>query len=160
MHAFLKIPRPVDIPGPLESEFPIIPILFVLCYASRNSSTLFLLADIEILLDPHQAVLRTYQVTPQVWNITLLARVCSSCSSPSKQLIFVTSHMPLRSATGICGVSLASGTAVHSVPRTFAQTARCSTPTIALTFSSYSRLPSLCRRPGTLSHTPANPHRS
>ncbi|KAH9056728.1 hypothetical protein EDB87DRAFT_1635124 [Lactarius vividus] len=28
MHAFLKIPRPVDIPGPLESEFPIIPILY------------------------------------------------------------------------------------------------------------------------------------
>ncbi|KAI9433567.1 hypothetical protein H4582DRAFT_1986714 [Lactarius indigo] len=28
MHAFLKIPRPVDIPGPLESEYPIIPILY------------------------------------------------------------------------------------------------------------------------------------
>ncbi|KAH9172965.1 hypothetical protein EDB89DRAFT_2069195 [Lactarius sanguifluus] len=28
MHVFLKIPRPVDIPGPLESEFPIIPILY------------------------------------------------------------------------------------------------------------------------------------
>ncbi|KAH9056727.1 hypothetical protein EDB87DRAFT_1635118 [Lactarius vividus] len=28
MHTFLKIPRPVDIPGPLESEFPIIPILY------------------------------------------------------------------------------------------------------------------------------------
>ncbi|KAH9072357.1 hypothetical protein EDB83DRAFT_219235 [Lactarius deliciosus] len=28
MHAFLKIPRPVDIPGPLESEFPIMPILY------------------------------------------------------------------------------------------------------------------------------------
>ena len=29
MHTFLKLPRPVDFPGPLESEFPIIPILFV-----------------------------------------------------------------------------------------------------------------------------------
>jgi len=28
MHTFLKIHRPVDIPGPLESEFPIIPILY------------------------------------------------------------------------------------------------------------------------------------
>ncbi|KAI9433566.1 hypothetical protein H4582DRAFT_1986710, partial [Lactarius indigo] len=28
MHTFLKIPRPVDIPGPLESEYPIIPILY------------------------------------------------------------------------------------------------------------------------------------
>jgi len=29
MHTFLKIHRPVDIPGPLESEFPIIPVLYV-----------------------------------------------------------------------------------------------------------------------------------
>jgi len=29
MHLFLKLPRPVDIPGPLESEFPIIPVLYV-----------------------------------------------------------------------------------------------------------------------------------
>ncbi|KAH9024596.1 hypothetical protein EDB84DRAFT_430853 [Lactarius hengduanensis] len=28
MHTFLKIPRPVDMPGPLESELPIIPILY------------------------------------------------------------------------------------------------------------------------------------
>ncbi|KAH9977511.1 hypothetical protein BJV74DRAFT_888403 [Russula compacta] len=28
LHTFLKIPRPVDIPGPLESEFPIIPLLY------------------------------------------------------------------------------------------------------------------------------------
>ncbi|KAH9000073.1 hypothetical protein EDB92DRAFT_1790048 [Lactarius akahatsu] len=28
MHTFLKIPRPVDISGPLESELPIIPILY------------------------------------------------------------------------------------------------------------------------------------
>jgi len=28
MHTFLKIRRPVDIPGPLESEFPIIPVLY------------------------------------------------------------------------------------------------------------------------------------
>ncbi|KAI0299236.1 hypothetical protein BC826DRAFT_996172, partial [Russula brevipes] len=28
MHVFLKIPRPVDIPGPLESESPFIPILY------------------------------------------------------------------------------------------------------------------------------------
>ncbi|KAH9072358.1 hypothetical protein EDB83DRAFT_220538 [Lactarius deliciosus] len=28
MHTFLKLPRPVDIPGPLESELPIIPILY------------------------------------------------------------------------------------------------------------------------------------
>ncbi|KAH9975696.1 hypothetical protein BGW80DRAFT_1457279 [Lactifluus volemus] len=28
MHMFLKIPRPVDIPAPLESEFPIIPVLY------------------------------------------------------------------------------------------------------------------------------------
>ncbi|KAN0129825.1 hypothetical protein V8E53_012297 [Lactarius tabidus] len=28
MHTFLKIPRPVDIPGPLESEFPFIPVLY------------------------------------------------------------------------------------------------------------------------------------
>ncbi|KAI0306089.1 hypothetical protein B0F90DRAFT_1695946 [Multifurca ochricompacta] len=28
MHVFLKVPRPVDIPGPLESEFPIIPVLY------------------------------------------------------------------------------------------------------------------------------------
>ena len=29
MHTFLKIPRPVDISDPLQSEFPIIPVLFV-----------------------------------------------------------------------------------------------------------------------------------
>jgi len=28
MHTFLKIPRRVDMPGPLESEFPILPILY------------------------------------------------------------------------------------------------------------------------------------
>ncbi|KAH9172964.1 hypothetical protein EDB89DRAFT_2069194 [Lactarius sanguifluus] len=84
MHTFLKIHRPVDIPGPLESEFPIIPILAF--------------SDIEIPLDPHQAApLRTYQVTQQV--------------------ISATSHMPLLSATGICGVSLASGTAVRSAAK-------------------------------------------
>ena len=41
MHTFLKIHRPVDMPGPLESEFPIIPILYViyiLRYASSNPS--------------------------------------------------------------------------------------------------------------------------
>jgi len=27
-HVFLKVPRPVEIPGPLESEFPIIPLLY------------------------------------------------------------------------------------------------------------------------------------
>ncbi|KAF8493233.1 hypothetical protein F5888DRAFT_1806331 [Russula emetica] len=28
MHVFIKIPRPMDYPGPLESEFPIIPVLY------------------------------------------------------------------------------------------------------------------------------------
>ncbi|KAI0272304.1 hypothetical protein BC834DRAFT_817427 [Gloeopeniophorella convolvens] len=28
MHTFIKIPRPVDVTGPLESEFPIIPVLY------------------------------------------------------------------------------------------------------------------------------------
>ena len=63
MHTFLKIHRPVDIPGPLESEFPIIPILYViyiLGYASSNSTTLFLLADIEILLGLRQVAIQTY----------------------------------------------------------------------------------------------------
>ena len=158
MHTFLKIHRPVDMPGPLESEFPIIPILYViyiLRYASSKPSTLFLFADIEIPLGPRQvALLRMHQVTLQVCHMTLLAH--GSCLWASKQLIFATSHMHLPSATGICDVSLESGTAVRSVPRTFARIVRCSTPTTALTLSSCSRLLSICKRSGALSYTSAN----
>jgi hypothetical protein len=82
MHTFLKIRRPVDIPGPLESDFPIIPILYatyVLRCASIISNVLFLLADIEIPQGPHQeALLRIYQVTLQVCNTTKLGGDCSS----------------------------------------------------------------------------------
>ena len=84
MHTFLKIRRPVDIPGPLESDFPIIPILYaiyVLHCASIISSALFLLADIEIPQGPHQvALLRIYQVILQVCNVTKLGGDYSSAS--------------------------------------------------------------------------------
>src|ERR1700761_5341008 len=120
MHTFLKIHRPVDIPCPLESEFPIIPILYViyiLGYASSNSNTLFLLVDIEIPQGLRQVAIRKCLVTLQVRHVTLLTR--GSCSSASKQLIFAISHMRLPSATGTCDESLESGIAVRSVPRTF-----------------------------------------
>lgn len=127
MHTFIKIIRPVDIPRPLESEFPIIPILYVTYvwrYASRNSSTQFTLADIGSLLGRRQvAQLRIYRETLLVCFNTGFARSRCAHRRP-KQLIFVTSHMPLRSAIGICGVSLESGTAVRSVPRTSAQIVR------------------------------------
>jgi hypothetical protein len=67
MHTFLKIPRPVDIPGPLESEFPFIPVLFVILdHPSRSSTTYF--TGINIPLDPRRGVPQTGRViqTPQV----------------------------------------------------------------------------------------------
>ena len=78
MHTFLKIDRPVDIPRPLESEFPIIPILYVtyvLRHASKNPSTQSTLADIESPLGPRQeALMRIYRETLLVCFNTAFAR--------------------------------------------------------------------------------------
>ena len=80
MHAFLKLPRPVDIPDPLESDSPIIPILFVIFFWALQVRNLNYIADIDIPLEPRGAVRRrlrlskahpevlpqTYEVIPKV----------------------------------------------------------------------------------------------
>jgi hypothetical protein len=75
MHTFLKIRRPVDIPGPLESEFPIIPVLYVgndrYTLARYFEAQLTLgCTDIEIQQAPHQEVLpQIYRGTPRVCTL-------------------------------------------------------------------------------------------
>ncbi|KAI9429612.1 hypothetical protein H4582DRAFT_2088826 [Lactarius indigo] len=54
----------VDIPGPLESEYPIIPILFVI-HVLGHASRKFNFTDIDILLVLHRAVLPIYRVIPK-----------------------------------------------------------------------------------------------
>jgi hypothetical protein len=67
MHAFLKIPRPVDIPGPLESEFPIIPVLSVGSSSRGRYNLISLFADIKVLLALLRApLLQRYRVILQV----------------------------------------------------------------------------------------------
>lgn len=159
MHTFLRIPRRVDIPGPLESEFPILPILYVV-------HMFFWLTRVG-KLNPHTfcryrspAGPRPFSNTPDDpagISLNSLAPVVS-CSLTSKQLIFVTSHMAtLSSATRTWGRSLESGTVVRSAPRTFVQVVRSSMRTTALTLSLFSRLLSMSGRSGELSYTPANP---
>ena len=165
MHAFLKLPRPVDIPDPLESESPFIPILFVnffLGYASTNSqlhrryrypagAARGSASSSPTLQSPSGGSSADIRGDPEG---NLLIRSCCAvvgCSSTSKQHIFVTSFISLCTATGPGtweGGSLGSGTAVHSAPKTSVQIVRKSTHTTALTLSSWSRLALITRHSG------------
>jgi hypothetical protein len=151
MHAFLKIPRRVDIPGPLESQSPLIPIVFVIpvFYTPQvvEAHCLYSTA-IDLPLDRDEAVL--YQSIPKVHQLSRSLRSSDSCSLTSKQLICVNSSIPRPSATHTRGLSSESGTVARSAPRTrtFAQIVRRSTPTTELTRSSCSRLLSISRRSG------------
>ena len=88
MHVFIKIPRPVDYPGPLESDLPIIEVsLYVNDELSvRQTSDTFFIAGIGIRWAPHRALLLPkYRGIQQVCNFTriYISRLTASASSLS-----------------------------------------------------------------------------
>ena len=148
MHAFLKIPRRVDIPGPLESEAPLIPIVFVIHTFLHNASRRDSLPIFHSYRSPAGPARDNPALNdPKGMSVISLAPSTVVHQRP-KQHISVNSSMALPSAIRIRGVSLGSGTVVHSARRTFAQIVRRRTPTTELMLSSCSRLLSMSRRFG------------